>query len=212
MGIIRNFVFNEGLLSAKQETLLLKCLGEVQAAEPSEAWDLAKVRINFLNAKVDHQVSSAVFKVRHFTRKSASAWTPTLLQTLNRSVQWVWTVAEAYCRQRRIDEWINIRALPNNSDLAKLSAEMKKLDWNKSPEESVTEFDKELAEQITEVYKDVPPIREAPQIRNTPRRTSVQRAQFRHTPGQDGPTSSVLPQQILVNSRCHNLSISPLTV
>lgn len=53
MGIIRNFVFNEGLLSSKQEALLLKCLGEVQQAEPSEAWDLAKVRINFHIAKVD---------------------------------------------------------------------------------------------------------------------------------------------------------------
>lgn len=76
---------------------------------------------------------------------------------------------------------------------------MKKLDWNKSPEESVAEFDKELAEQIREAYKDVPPIREVPQIRNTPRKTSVQRAPFRYTPAQDGSTSSGLPQQIMSN-------------
>ena len=44
MGIIRNFVFNEGLLSPKQDALLLKCLGEVQQAEPSEGWDIAKVK------------------------------------------------------------------------------------------------------------------------------------------------------------------------
>ena len=53
MGVIRNFVFNEGLLSSKQEALLLKCLGDVQQAEPSESWDIAKVRISSLGAKVD---------------------------------------------------------------------------------------------------------------------------------------------------------------
>lgn len=119
-----------------------------------------------------------------------------MLQTLNRSVQWVWTAAEAFCRQRRIEEWLNILALPNNRDFAKLSAEIKKIDWNKSPEESVTEFDKQLAEQITEAYKDVPPIREVPQVRNSPRRTPVQRAPVRFTSVQDVQSSHVLPQQM----------------
>ena len=86
-------------------------------------------------------------------------------------------------------------ALPNNSDLTKLSAEMKKIDWSKSPEESVAEFDKELADKITEAYKNVPPIRQVPQIRNTPRRTPVQRAPTRFNPVQDTPTSYALPQQ-----------------
>jgi hypothetical protein len=85
-------------------------------------------------------------------------------------------------------------ALPNSSDLTKLSAEMKKIDWSKSPEESVAEFDKELADKITEAYKDVPPIRQVPQIRNTPRRTPVQRTPTRFNPVQDTPTPYVLPQ------------------